>query len=97
MGYVYFLGIDTSTTSSKALLIDENGAVIAVASSPHTLQSPRPLWMEQDPEEWWGAASASIYAVLEKAGVSGGSVRAVGLTDLNQLVDRSSRSWVTCR
>ena len=76
----YFLGIDTSTTSSKALLIDEGGVVIAVASSPHTLQTPRPLWSEQNPSEWWRAVSASIKSVLEKAGISGESVGAVGLT-----------------
>jgi xylulokinase len=76
----YFLGIDTSTTSSKALLIDEKGKVIAVESSPHTLQTPKPLWSEQDPAEWWVAVSASIKSVLEKAGISGESVAAVGLT-----------------
>src|SRR6476660_1066052 len=76
----YFLGIDTSTTSSKALLIDESGEVIAVASSPHTLQTPRPLWSEQDSREWWEAVSASIRAVLEKAGLSGEQIGAVGLT-----------------
>jgi xylulokinase len=76
----YFLGIDTSTTGSKALLIDERGEVIAVASSPHTLQTPRPLWSEQDPGEWWGAVSASIMSVLEKAGINGARVGAVGLT-----------------
>jgi xylulokinase len=52
---MYFLGIDTSTTSSKALLIDHKGKVLAVASSPHTLQTPHPLWSEQDPAEWWQA------------------------------------------
>lgn len=77
---MYFLGIDTSTTSSKALLIDENGAVIAVASSPHTLQTPQPLWSEQDPLEWWEAVSHSIRSVLVKAGISGEAVGAVGLT-----------------
>ena len=76
----YFLGIDTSTTSSKALLIDERGDVVAVASSPHTLQTPRPLWSEQDPGEWWEAVAASIRSVLEKAGIGGASVAAVGLT-----------------
>ncbi len=76
----YFLGIDTSTTSSKALLIDESGTVIAVASSPHTLQTPRPLWSEQDPHEWWDAVSASIRSVLEKAGIGGERIAAVGLT-----------------
>ena len=76
----YFLGIDTSTTSSKALIIDERGEVIAVASSPHTLQTPKPLWSEQNPLEWWEAVSASIRSVLEKAGISGDRIAAVGLT-----------------
>lgn len=75
-----FLGIDTSTTSSKALIIDERGEVIAVASSPHTLQTPRPLWSEQNPLEWWEAVSASIKSVLEKAGLRGEAISAVGLT-----------------
>ena len=76
----YFLGIDTSTTGSKALLIDERGEVVAVASSPHTLQTPRTLWSEQDPHEWWGAVSASIRSVLENTGIGGEQIGAVGLT-----------------
>src|SRR5687767_11577253 len=76
----YFLGIDTSTTGSKALIIDERGEVIAVASSPHTLQTPRPLWSEQDPREWWEATSTSIRSVLEQAGIGGEEIGAVGLT-----------------
>jgi xylulokinase len=75
-----FLGIDVSTTATKALLLDEQGILIAVASSPHTLQTPKPLWSEQDPHEWWDAASASIRSVLEKAGISGKKIAAVGLT-----------------
>ncbi len=77
---MYFLGIDTSTTSSKALIIDDQGSVIAVASSPHTLQTPKPLWSEQSPLEWWEAVSASIKSVLEKAGIGGERIGAVGLT-----------------
>src|SRR5690242_2444747 len=76
----YFLGIDTSTTGSKALVIDERGTVMGVASSPHTLQTPRPLWSEQDPREWWEAVSASIRSVLEQAGIGGEAIGAVGLT-----------------
>ena len=76
----YFLGIDTSTTSSKSLVIAEDGKVVAVASSPHTLQTPHPLWSEQDPREWWDAVSASIRSVLETAGLSGEQIAAVGLT-----------------
>lgn len=75
-----FLGIDTSTTSSKALLIDQQGEIVAVASSPHTLQTPKPLWSEQDPQEWWQAVSASIRLALQKAGINGEAVSAIGLT-----------------
>lgn len=75
-----FLGIDISTTSSKALVMDVTGKVIAVASSPHTLQTPKPLWSEQDPAEWWQAVTICIKAALQKAGISGEDVSAVGLT-----------------
>ena len=76
----YFLGIDVSTTGSKALLIDAAGIVVASASSPHTLQTPKPLWSEQDPEEWWTASCAAIRDALSQAGVGGDAVAAVGLT-----------------
>lgn len=75
-----FLGIDVSTTSSKALIIDHSGRVIAVASSPHTLQTHKPLWSEQDPQEWWTAVCTCIRSVLEKAGIKGESIEAIGLT-----------------
>lgn len=77
---MFLLGIDCSTTSSKALLIDEQGAVIAVASSPLRLQIPKPLWSEQNPQEWWGAVKTSVVSVLKQAGVAGEAVRAIGLT-----------------
>ena len=80
MSKAYFLGLDISTTGSKALLVDENGVVVATASSPHTLQNPRPLWSEQNPSEWWRAVSISIRSVLEKASIGGELVAAVGLT-----------------
>jgi xylulokinase len=80
MAKQYFLGIDTSTTSSKALLVDEEGKVVAVASSPHTLQTPKPLWSEQDPREWWGAVSTSIKQALTESGIGAERVAAVGLT-----------------
>lgn len=76
----YFLGLDISTTASKALLMDEKGAVICVASQPHSLQTPHPLWSEQDPAEWWQAASASIRQVLAQAALRGEEIAALGLT-----------------
>ena len=76
----YFLGIDVSTTSAKALLMDGAGRVITSASTTLTLQTPRPLWSEQNPREWWDGVVTSIRAALAQAGVDGAAVQAVGLT-----------------
>ncbi len=74
----YFIGIDVSTTASKALVIDEQGAVIASQSYPHNLSTPRPLWSEQDPDDWWNATCRALRDVLQKIRVE--QVTAVGLT-----------------
>jgi len=79
-GKQFFLGIDVSTTGSKALLIDQDGTVAASVSNPHTLQTPEPLWSEQDPGEWWEASTRSIQQALQQAGIEGGQVAAIGLT-----------------
>jgi len=75
-----FLGIDVSTTGSKALLMDEQGNVAATAVNEHSISTPKPLWSEQDPQEWWTAAAKSIRDALKQAGVSGEAVKAIGLT-----------------
>jgi len=75
-----FLGIDVSTTGAKALLVDEKGAVVATATTPLTLSTPKPLWSEQDPHEWWAGVTSSIQAALASAKAGGAEVAAVGLT-----------------
>jgi xylulokinase len=75
-----FLGIDVSTTGAKALLIDPKGKVAASATTALSLQTPRPLWSEQDPREWWSGTAASIRKALGDAGAKGDDVGAVGLT-----------------
>jgi xylulokinase len=75
-----FLGIDVSTTGAKALVIDEKGVVLATATTALTLQTPRPLWSEQDPHEWWAGTARSIQKALADAGAQGSDVAAVGLT-----------------
>lgn len=74
----YFIGIDVSTTSSKALAIDEQGSIVNGDAFPHDLSTPRPLWAEQDPEQWWSATVASLRSLLEK--IPADAVKAIGLT-----------------
>lgn len=73
------LGLDVSTTGSKALLIDERGGVIASHTTPHPISQPFPLWSEQDPADWWNGMVASIRAVLAQTGAAD-TIQAIGLT-----------------
>ncbi len=78
MGHV--LGIDASTTATKAVLIDDAGIVRGVGASEYGFDVPRPLWSEQEPRLWWDGAVAAIRSVLASSGVAGEDVVAVGLT-----------------
>ena len=78
MGFV--LGIDVSTTATKAVLIDESGAVRGIGIAEYGFDVPRPLWSEQDPALWWDGAAAAIRSVRASTGVVGNEIVAVGLT-----------------
>ncbi|MBI5958038.1 MAG: xylulokinase [Chloroflexi bacterium] len=75
----YLLGLDVSTTGSKALLIDETGAVVASHTAPHPISQPYPLWSEQNPADWWEGMVESIRAVLAKTNAAN-AIQAIGLT-----------------
>ena len=76
----HVLGIDVSTTATKALLVDEQGRVAGAAISEYGFDVPRPLWSEQEPALWWQAAQQAIPAALRAAGADASDVAAVGLT-----------------
>jgi xylulokinase len=77
---MYYIGIDSSTTATKALLTDSAGQVLAVAANEYPFETPRPLWSEQHPDLWWGGAQKSIRAVLEQSGVEASAIKGIGLT-----------------
>jgi xylulokinase len=63
-----YLGIDVGTGGSRAVLIDENGNVIASATAEHAaFASPEIGWAEQNPDDWWRACVAAIREVLAKS------------------------------
>jgi xylulokinase len=74
------LGIDVSTTATKAVLIDELGAVRAIGVAEYEFETPQPLWSEQAPRLWWDAAQAAIRSALATADVRAAEVVAVGLS-----------------
>lgn len=76
----YLIGIDIGTSGTKTLLVDETGHKIASASVEYPLYTPRPLWAEQEPADWWNATVESIRQVLGQSGIRGEQVRGVGLS-----------------
>ena len=76
----YLLGIDVSTTATKALLIDDAGAVIAVAATEYPFETPQPLWTEQDAALFWDGTVQSVRAVLAKTGINPADIAGVGLS-----------------
>ncbi|MCY4465077.1 MAG: xylulokinase [Chloroflexi bacterium] len=76
----YLMGLDISTTGAKALIINEAGAVVAVANTPQPISQPKPLWSEQNAADWWAGMRGSITAALADSGLDGGDIDAIGLT-----------------
>ncbi len=76
----YLLGIDVGTTGAKALLVDLAGRVVSGATTEYPMFTPRPLWTEQNPADWWAATAQSIRRVLAETGIEPGQVAGVGLT-----------------
>jgi xylulokinase len=76
----YMLGIDVSTTATKALLIDDRGDVVDVAAVEYSFQTPHPLWSEQAPDLWWQGAIQGIRQLLARTGVDPAQIAGIGLT-----------------
>jgi xylulokinase len=78
---MYWLGLDVGTGGSRALLVDASARVRYSFTEPHhEMNMPKPLWAEQDPDDWWRASQAAIRGVLTEARVEGEDIAGVGLT-----------------
>ncbi|WP_300380823.1 xylulokinase [Henriciella sp.] len=72
-----FLGIDIGTSSVKAVLMDEAGAVVDSSSAEVPISRPKPLWSEQNPADWWTSTNMAIAGLSVK---HRHGVRAIGLS-----------------
>jgi glycerol kinase len=77
----YVGAIDQGTTSSRFMVFDQQGAVVAVAQREHRQIYPKPGWVEHDAAEIWSNTQAVIGEALKRGGVRPGELAAVGITN----------------
>ncbi|GAA5258067.1 xylulokinase [Proteus sp. MB838] len=95
-----YLGLDLGASSVKAIIMNEQGDVVASHSIPLTLSRPHPQWSEQDPQAWWQATDEAIKQLsrtqpmeqIQAIGLSGQMHGAV-LLDAQQNILRPAILW----
>ena len=75
------LGIDVGTSGTRAVVIDDDGHIVATATEDHKpFASPHSGWAEQDPDDWWHACQIAVRAVLGGNLAGREKIAAIGLS-----------------
>ncbi|MFD2754933.1 glycerol kinase GlpK [Comamonas terrae] len=77
----YLLALDQGTSSSRSIVFDAQGRLVASAQMELPQIYPRPGWVEHDPREIWRTQLATARQALAKAGLAARDIRAVGITN----------------
>jgi glycerol kinase len=77
----YILSLDQGTTSSRAIIFNQAGAVVAMAQKEFAQHFPQPGWVEHDPLEIWETQLATAKEVLLKANITAADIAAIGITN----------------
>jgi xylulokinase len=88
------MGVDIGTSSTKAIVVNESGELLAQASSGYQISTPAPGWAEQNPEWWWVAVKEAVKEALTSPEVEPNLISAVGLSGQMHgtvLLDKDSR------
>ncbi len=78
---MYVLALDQGTTSSRALVFDHAGNVVATAQAEFTQHFPQPGWVEHDPLEVWASQSGVMHAAIAQARIAPPEIAAIGITN----------------
>ncbi|MEV6133447.1 glycerol kinase GlpK [Streptomyces violaceusniger] len=77
----YVAAIDQGTTSSRCIIFDHDGAIVAVDQREHRQIFPKPGWVEHDATEIWAKVQAVVAGALAKAGLRADQLTALGITN----------------
>ncbi len=77
----HILALDQGTSSSRSIVFDAQGHIVAMAQREFRQIYPQPGWVEHDPMELWGTQLATAHEALAKAGLKATDVAAIGITN----------------
>ena len=77
----YLLALDQGTSSSRSIVFDAQGRIVASAQQELPQIYPRPGWVEHDPREIWRTQLSTAREALTKAGLKASDIRSVGITN----------------
>ncbi|MEG0936833.1 MAG: glycerol kinase GlpK [Comamonas sp.] len=77
----YLLALDQGTSSSRSIVFDTQGRIVASAQQELTQIYPQPGWVEHDPREIWRTQLTTAKEALTKAGLKASDIRSVGITN----------------
>ena len=77
----HLLALDQGTSSSRSIVFDARGQIVAMAQREIRQRYPQPGWVEHDPTEIWATQLATAQEALAKAGITAGDVAAIGITN----------------
>jgi glycerol kinase len=82
----FILALDQGTTSSRAIVFDEFGAIRGLDQREFPQHFPRPGWVEHDPHDLWRSQLQTAQGALRNAGVKGADIAALGITNQRETV-----------
>jgi glycerol kinase len=77
----YLLALDQGTSSSRSIVFDHAGRIVAMAQREFRQIYPQPGWVEHDPREIWSSQLETARAALARAGIGAGDLAALGITN----------------
>lgn len=77
----YLLALDQGTSSSRSIVFDAQGQIVALAQRELPQIYPRPGWVEHSPTEIWNTQLATAHEALKKAGITAKDIRSIGITN----------------
>ena len=86
MSKKYIMALDQGTTSSRAILFDKEGNIIATSQKEFTQIYPKPGWVEHNAMEIWGSQSGVMREVLETNSISPNEIAAIGITNQRETI-----------